>query len=391
MNASSRPFVLLGKSSRPKSCVLVALVFGGLAVAFGQSQQCLSNYVGSSLTIGSPSNLAWSPHFELTSNSSASGAIATSYSTCPSYYMEQTYRSGGASSGSQVMRLVTRQPLFQLISSLTTQRVSVYDCNDNFLGTVIENEFAFTGVFWWNLYWYTIQDANGNGIGTCNLPTVFTGTMTILDNSGATAGIGTTIWNSNFNPIAFYSLSVSVTYWNPASPAGKPELLLALMNLGLQRAISQYTSSPMRDGCSQFIIVGIPILAIAQLICMGLMVCTHTNKFEAFLASFLLTPLLALWIALLAVLLAFTILYAPVFFLMNGCKCSGQDKGSSAFTPLGLVLAAVCTYVATFVKNIDNCPTVWPTFPNPCCCFGARAGTHNGDNAQTYFGLAEKS
>lgn len=111
------------------------------------------------MTLVFPFQIMWKPYFNLNVNGAT---VATLQSVCPNptLSMDMTTPAGGL-----VLKTANQIGLFAgwFTGGIV---VKAYDCNGNFVGTVVEtfantfiNQFGFSNL-------YTIYDANDNQIGT---------------------------------------------------------------------------------------------------------------------------------------------------------------------------------------------------------------------------------
>lgn len=242
---------------------------------------------------------------------------------------------GGGTAGGPVMSTSNQIGLFT--SYFTNGAVvTVMDCNGNKLGTVVEtwqqtwsNSFTFSTQ-------YTIQDASGRTIATTDGTRFFANQITVYDASNGQA-VGQISWSWQFGG-ALVGQSVTISQWTGSGPA-RAEFLITLAQIGFLRYITGKSSGGNADQCSRFVIAGVPVLIIIQLVVMCACFGALTNKVLALALSLLLYPFLALAFAAFALGVALTLAYAPVYFLL---RCCGVLDGNAPFAaPFMIAVAAI--------------------------------------------------
>lgn len=280
----------------------------------------------SGITVGSVSNLAWSPTFNVAYNGQS---IGTYQSVCPRQYTELVMRS---LDGTQMLRYVSDTSMWQPFEDFLT--VKVYDCNNALLGTMVEKDFSNSrrrrytvrsslGIV------YEFTNPSGQTIGTASFGSAWGKQIAISGPGSSKVASGSVAW-------AFGDgVAVTATNWtaDTAVTAGRPEFVLAMLTNSLMRRLSFETASNQRDGCSQFILLGIPLLCVTQVLFSCTMVVCMRNKAMGFLGSFILMPALGLWIVIAILCLIAVLFYLPFWFV--GKRCCGMCRISD--TPFDLV------------------------------------------------------
>jgi hypothetical protein len=214
------------------------------------------------LTLYFPAQVIWTPHFKLQVGGQS---IADFDTLCPRWTrnMEMTTPDGGL-----VMRT---EADFGIFTSWFTSGsvVNVYDCNNQYLGQVVEtfadtfvNSFAFSNN-------YRVVDAGGNTIGTTSGQRFYNGLLSVASTTGPTSGqvVGTGTWS--WPGFTTYSDSnVAITQWTPGT-AARAEFMVALMSIGYLRFLGGSKGGGVQDQCSRFVITGTPVLALVGGWCCG--------------------------------------------------------------------------------------------------------------------------
>jgi hypothetical protein len=246
---------------------------------------------------------------------------------------------GGSAAGAQLMSLQMRIPLFSSFFG-SGMVVDVFACDGTHLSTVYESfDDSWVNAFSFSNRYRIVDAASGAQIGNTDGSRLGDGQISVFDNAGTQVGMGT--WDWHFGG-SLAGNSVRVTQWSPGPATSSParaETMLALMSIGFLRAIGGKDSKGSMDACSGFVIVGVPMLALFQLCFTGMLVASMRRKLAAAALSLLLYPGLALLFSFMLLLLAFMLVYAPLFYACRACGL--MRGGGSVLDPLAAGMGAV--------------------------------------------------
>ncbi len=207
----------------------------------------------------------------------------------------------------------------------------MFDCAGTHLGTVVETwSQAITNAFFATKY--TITDAAGAVIGTTDGSRFFDSQINVYTAAGG-AQVGQLSWQS-FRFTA--GQVVTIGQWAPTGPS-RAEFMVALAQIGFLRYVTRGSSNA--DQCSRFVIAGVPVLSLLQLAVLCVCCSAASNKAKALVLALALYPGLALAAAGLALGLAATLLYAPLYWVLR--RCGALSGGASALAPVQLAVRGV--------------------------------------------------